>query len=73
MELKYIRTLVAVADMGGVSAAARLLHISQPALSRQIHDFERELGLRLFDRVGRRILLTTAEPGRRCLLGLGGS
>lgn len=59
MDLREVRTFVAVADLGTVSKAAEQLHITQPALSRQIADLEDELGLRLFDRVGRRLLLTS--------------
>ncbi len=59
MDLRRARTFVTVADLGTVSAAAQQLRIAQPALSRQIGDLEQELGLRLFDRVGRRLLLTS--------------
>ena len=47
-----------MAELGSVSKAALRLRIVQPALSRHISDLEQELGLKLFDRVGRRLLLT---------------
>jgi DNA-binding transcriptional LysR family regulator len=59
MDLRRVRTFVTVAEQGSVSKAAVRLHITQPALSRQIQDFQRELGLKLFDRVGRGIVLTS--------------
>lgn len=58
MNLRQALTFVTVAELGTVSKAALRLRIAQPALSRQIIDLEHELGLRLFDRVGRRLLLT---------------
>jgi DNA-binding transcriptional LysR family regulator len=59
MDLKRLRTFVAVADLGTVSKAALSLRISQSALSRQIGDLEYECGFKLFDRIGRRLFLTT--------------
>ena len=58
MELRRLRTFVAVAELGTVSKAALRLRITQPALSRQIMDLQHELRLRLFDRVGRGLVLT---------------
>jgi DNA-binding transcriptional LysR family regulator len=58
MDLRHTRTFVTVAELGTVSKAALRLHVAQPALSRQISDLELELGFKLFDRVGRRLLLT---------------
>jgi DNA-binding transcriptional LysR family regulator len=58
MDLRYLRTFVTVAELGTVSKAALRLHVAQPALSRQISNLEQELGLRLFDRVGRRLVLS---------------
>src|SRR5512145_1779346 len=58
MDLRHTRTFVTVAELGTVSKAAVRLRIAQPALSRQISDLEHELGLKLFDRVGRRLVLT---------------
>ncbi len=58
MELRHLRSFVAVADSGSISLAARRLNITQPALSRQIQDLERDMGVRLFDRIGRRVILT---------------
>lgn len=59
MDLRHARTFVTVAELGTVSKAALLLRIAQPALSRQISALERELGLKLFDRVGRGLVLTS--------------
>jgi LysR family transcriptional regulator, cyn operon transcriptional activator len=68
MEVRHLRYFAAVVDSAGISAAARKLRITQPALSRQIRDLETELGVRLFDRIGRRLRLTTGGQDllRRC-------
>ena len=60
MDLRLLRTFVTIAEQGTVSNAATRLRITQPALSRRMQDLQRELGLRLFDRVGRRLVLTSA-------------
>jgi DNA-binding transcriptional LysR family regulator len=59
MDLRHLRTFVAVTEQGTVSKASLRLRIAQPALSRQIMELEEELGLRLFDRVRRRLVLTS--------------
>ena len=58
MDLRRTRTFVTVAELGTVSKAAIHLRTAQPALSRQISELEHETGLKLFDRVGRRLVLT---------------
>ena len=58
MDLRQLRTFVAISEHGTVSQAARVLHITQPALSRQIDGLEAEFGFELFERVGRRLRLT---------------
>jgi DNA-binding transcriptional LysR family regulator len=60
MDLRQLRTFVTVVDEGTVSKAALYLRIAQPALSRQIIDLEQELGVKLFDRVGRGLMLSAA-------------
>lgn len=65
MNLRHIQTFITVAEQGTVSKAALRLRIAQPALSRQINDFEAELGIKLFDRIHRRLILTGA--GERLL------
>jgi LysR family transcriptional regulator, benzoate and cis,cis-muconate-responsive activator of ben and cat genes len=60
VELRHIRSFLAVAKEGGISAAARRLGMTQPALSRQIKALEDELGLQLLDRGARSFVLTPA-------------
>jgi DNA-binding transcriptional LysR family regulator len=60
MELRHLRYFVAVAGTENVSRAAGQLHVSQPALSRQIHDLEDELQVRLFERGAQSMRLTAA-------------
>src|SRR5262249_37224864 len=58
MDLRRLRTFVAVAELGTVSKAALRLSVGQPALARQTSALQKERGLSLFDRVGRRLVLT---------------
>jgi DNA-binding transcriptional LysR family regulator len=60
MELRHLRYFVAVAEEENVSRAASKLHVSQPGISRQIHDLEDEIGFLLFERSGRSVRLTVA-------------
>jgi DNA-binding transcriptional LysR family regulator len=60
VDLKRLRTFVAVAEHGTISAAADVLHITQPALSRQIAGLEQEFGFKLFGRAGSRLMLTAS-------------
>ena len=57
MELLQMYYFMEVAKTGHMTKAAKNLHISQPAISKTIHEIETELGVPLFDRVGRMIVL----------------
>ena len=59
MNLKHVRTFIAVAEAGTVSAAAENLRITQPALSRQLQALQDDVGLRLFEHVNHRLVLTS--------------
>lgn len=58
MDLKSLRYFLAIADEGSISAAAESLNLSQPNISRQMTLLEKELGVKLFERGSRRIVLT---------------
>ncbi len=60
MDTLSILTFVTVADTQSFSKAADNLYLTQPAISKRIAALEEELGSRLFDRIGRKILLTEA-------------
>ncbi len=63
VELRHLRYFLMIAREGTISGAAAALHVSQPSLSRQMQELERELGCRLFERGSRHVTLT--EPGLR--------
>ena len=72
MELHQLRYLVAVAETGNFTRAAERSHITQPSLSQQILNLEKEVGHKLFHRLGRKAVLTEAgttflERARRIL------
>lgn len=60
MDLRRLGYFLAVADHGTMTRAAAASFVSQPALSKAIRELEAELGTPLFDRVGRRVVLTAA-------------
>lgn len=72
MNLRHLRTFVAIVDAAGVARAAARLNMTQPTASRQVEALETDLGIRLFDRIGRRVQLTSEGEdlllrGRRLL------
>ncbi|MEZ1317780.1 LysR substrate-binding domain-containing protein [Pseudomonas fluorescens] len=60
MDVVQLKTLIHVAELGSLSKASDRLHIAQPALSRQIRQLEKELGVYLFERHGRGMIITEA-------------
>lgn len=60
MDLRHLRSLIAVIDHGGLRTAAAAEHIAQPAITRHLQALERELGVALFERSGRGVKATPA-------------
>ncbi|MFR9127879.1 MAG: LysR family transcriptional regulator [Acidaminococcus intestini] len=60
MELRVLRYFLAIAREENMTKAASVLHLTQPTLSRQIHQLEQELGTTLFIRNGHHIFLTAS-------------
>ena len=65
MDMRYLRTFLYVAELGSFTRAAEALSYAQPTVSFQIRQLEKELGVRLFDRVNHTIAVT--EDGRQVL------
>jgi len=75
MDARQLEYFVAIVDHDGFGRAAQHLHIAQPSLSQSIANLERELGIPLFHRIGRGVVLSTAgreliEPARQVLRDL---
>lgn len=68
MNLDRLRAFLQIVDSGSMSAAARAVHLTQPALSRTLRLLEEEVGVRLFERRGRSLVLTA---GGRALVPRG--
>lgn len=60
MEISALQAFVSVAESGSFSQAGDRLHLTQPAVSKRVALLEAELGTPLFDRIGRKTLLTEA-------------
>jgi LysR family transcriptional regulator, benzoate and cis,cis-muconate-responsive activator of ben and cat genes len=60
VELRHLRSFIAVAEEQSIGRAALRLHISQPPLTRQIHQLEEDVGAQLLQRTSRGVLLTDA-------------
>ena len=62
MTLRHLHIFVTVFQAGGITRAARILHVAQPSISLAVHELEEHYGVRLFERTGRKIVPT--EGGR---------
>ena len=58
MTIRHLKIFTTVADEGGMSAAAKKLHISQPSVSQAVAELEHYYGIRLFERLSQKIYLT---------------
>lgn len=60
ISIEALRAFVAVSDTGSFSRAAAKLHLTQPAVSKRVDALEQALGVKVFDRLGRRLQLSPA-------------
>lgn len=58
MEIRVLKYFLTVAEIGNITKAANSMHLTQPTLSRQLQDLEKELGQKLFKRGSKNITLT---------------
>ncbi|WP_028279235.1 LysR family transcriptional regulator [Arthrobacter sp. H5] len=72
MDIRHLKYFLGVVDHGGFGRAAMQLHIAQPSLSQAVLALERELGVQLFHRTGRHVVVSSSgraliEPARRAV------
>src|SRR5229473_1152952 len=67
VDSRHLETLLWVVRLGGISAAAHHLNLTQPAVTRRIQELERELGAKVLRRQGRTVVPTPL--GQSCLIG----
>ena len=65
LDIRHLRLVTAIVDEGGITRAGNRLHLTQSALSHQLREAEENLGVRLFDRLRKKMVLTPA--GERLL------
>ena len=70
MRMKQIALMLAIEKTGTLGKAAQMMNISQPAASKMLHELERALGVKVFDRVGKSIQIN--EAGLQALLSFKG-
>src|SRR3982074_890780 len=68
IDFRYLRTFLALAHFGNFSETGRQVGLSQPAVSRHVPAVGDALGVRLFERLGRRAVLTSAGQALRTRL-----
>ena len=66
MTVRHLRVFVTVCECGGITKAAELMHVAQPAVSQTIADIEKYYGVVLFDRINHKLVLT--DGGKNLLL-----
>lgn len=65
MDIQFFNTFLTVAKLGSMTQAAQRLNFTQPTITGQIRTLEQEFGVRLFERVGKKLYITDA--GRKLL------
>jgi DNA-binding transcriptional LysR family regulator len=75
MDVRQLRYFLAIVDQGSVHRAAQELFVAQPSVSQALRALERDLGVDLFHRTGRRLVLTSAgerliDPAREVVRGV---
>ena len=58
MDIRVLKYFLTIAQEENITKAAEILHMSQPPLSREMQNLEKELGVKLFERTNRKVILT---------------